>query len=325
MLTVSRRSFLAFGAGAAVLGATTRRPLAAPLKLVGIHAVPIENTWNSRLQVGMLAPHQRGDVNYEWSENVSNADYERVMREYAEGGAQLIVGESYGVETAARVVAADYPEVAFLMGSSGEPAGTNFSVFGTWNNEAGYLSGMVAGKLSKSNIFGSVGGYPIPEVNRLINAFRDGVREVNPDPKFLISFIGTWFDPPKAKEAGLAQIDTGADVLFAERIGTSDAAKERGIIAIGTLKNWIPDFPGTVVASVQWNFEPIVAAAIADVKAGNIVARDYSEFSYMKHGGNELVIDENAVPPDVAAAALARQEEIRAGTFTVPVDDSQPT
>lgn len=325
MLTVTRRSFLALGAGAAVVGATTRRPRAAPLKLVGIHAVPIENTWNSRLHAGMLALQERGEVTYDWSENVSNADYERVMREYAEGGAQLIIGESYGVESAARVAAADYPDVAFLMGSSGKPDGSNFSVFGTWNNEAGYLSGMIAGKLSKSNIFGSVGGYPIPEVNRLINAFRDGVRAVNPDPKFLVSFIGTWFDPPKAKEAGLAQIDAGADVLFSERIGTSDAAKERGIIAVGTLKNWIPDFPGTVVAGAVWNFEPIAAAAVADVKAGNIVAQDYSEFSRMKHGGNELVFDENAVPSDVAATALARQEEIRAGTFTVPVDDSEPT
>ncbi len=86
---------------------------------------------------------------------------------------------------------------------------------------------MLAAGLSKTGTFGSVGGYPIPEVNLLINAFRMGVKEVRPDAKFLNGFIGTWFDPPKAKEAAIAQIDAGADVLFGERIGTADAAKDK--------------------------------------------------------------------------------------------------
>jgi basic membrane protein A and related proteins len=150
------------------------------------------------------------------------------MREYAEGGAQLVWGESYAVEAEARAVAADYPAVSFLMGSSGGPEGDNFGVFGTRNHEAAYLAGMLAGKMSKTGTFGSVGGYPIPEVNLLINAYRMGVNEVNPEAKFLNGFIGAWFDPAKAKEAAVAQIDGGADILFGERIGTADAAADRG-------------------------------------------------------------------------------------------------
>jgi len=75
-----------------------------------------------------------------------------------------------------------------------------------------------------------VGGYPIPEVNRLMNAFMAGVKEVAPDTKFQVAFIGSWFDPPKAKETAFAQIDGGADLLYAERFGVSDAAKEKKVL-----------------------------------------------------------------------------------------------
>ena len=70
---------------------------------------------------------------------------------------------------------------------------------------------MIAGAMTKTNKMGVVGGYPIPEVNRLVHAFMDGVRAVNPDVKFMVTFIGSWYDPPKAKESAFAQIERGAD------------------------------------------------------------------------------------------------------------------
>jgi basic membrane protein A len=172
-----------------------------------------------------------------FSENVANADYERVMRQYAEKGHTLIVGESFAVEAAARKVAKDYPKVSFLMGSSGKPQAPNFSVFDNYIQEPAYLSGMIAGGMSKSGKIGMVGGFPIPEVNRLMNAFMAGAKEVNPKVEFMVSFINSWFDPPKAKEAAFAMIDKGADVMYAERFGVSDAAKERKVLAIGNVIN----------------------------------------------------------------------------------------
>jgi hypothetical protein len=86
---------------------------------------------------------------------------------------------------------------------------------------------MIAGGMTKSNKIGMVGGFPIPEVNRLMNAFMAGAKETNPKVEFSVSFINSWFDPPKAKEAAFAMIDKGADVMYAERFGVSDAAKEK--------------------------------------------------------------------------------------------------
>ena len=91
------------------------------LKVAAIYTVPFEQQWVSRIHKALKAAEARGEIEYKASENVSNADYERVMREYATGGNQLIVGEAFAVEAAARKVAKDFPKTSFLMGSSGKP------------------------------------------------------------------------------------------------------------------------------------------------------------------------------------------------------------
>jgi basic membrane protein A len=322
-LSIGRRGFLAGGA-ALGLSLPLRASAQEPLKVAGIHASPVENAWNSRLHEAMQQAAADGLITYEFSESVSGTDYPRAMREYAEGGAKLIVGEAYAVEREARQVAADYSETAFLMGSSGEPAGDNFGTFGTWNHEAAYLAGMLAGKMSKTGTFGAVGAIPIPEVNMLINGFRAGVNAVRPDARHLIGFIGTFFDPPKAREAGLAQIDAGADILFGERIGTADAAKERGIKSVGSLIDYTSRYPETVFANAMWYFRPFLDAAVADVRAGNPTGRNYTPYSLMKEGGNDIVFTAAMVPADAIPAMEERRAAIKAGAFEVPIDFSEP-
>ena len=324
-LTTTRRSLLVGAAATLALPAYIRRVNAQTvIKVAGVHASPVENAWNSRIHLAMQQAAEAGLIEYEFSEGVAATDYPRAMREYAESGVQLVWGESYAVEREAREVAADYPETAFLMGSSGGPEGDNFGVFGTRNHEAAYLAGMLAGKMSESNVFGSVGGYPIPEVNLLINAFRMGVKEVNADATFLNGFIGAWFDPARAQEAAIAQIDSGADVLFGERIGTADGAQARGVKAIGSLIDYTPRYPETVFANAIWNYGPTIEAIVADVTAGNPVGKDYTEFSFMKYGGNELIYVDSMVPADAVPAMEAKRAAIQAGEFEVPIDANEP-
>jgi len=233
------------------------------------------------------------------------------------------------VEAEAREVCAEYPDVAFLLGSSFPPdaaANPNLGVFYNYIQDAAYLSGIVAGGMTKGNI-GMVGGFPIPEVNRLMNAFMAGAREMNPDIRFQVSFIGSWFDPPKAKEASFAMLDKGADVLYAERFGVSDAARERKALAIGNVINTQSSYPETVVASALWNMEPTIDRAIEAVKAGRFAAEDYGQYSMMKFKGSELAplgTFEGKVPKAVMDKVTARQKAILDGSFTVKVNDDQP-
>ena len=327
-LKTSRRHTLAMAAIASVLFAAPGLAMAqAKLKVAGIYTVPFEQQWAGRLHNALKAAEARGDIEYKASENVSNADYERVMREYATAGNNLIVGEAFAVEAAARKVAKDFPKVSFLMGSSGKPQAPNFSVFDNYIQEPAYLSGMVAGGMTKSNKIGMVGGFPIPEVNRLMNAFMAGALEVNPKIEFSVSFINSWFDPPKAKEAALAMIDKGADVMYAERFGVSDAAKEKGKLAIGNVINTQAQYPDTVVASALWHFEPSADRAIKLAKDGKFTAEDYGQYSMMKYKGSSLAplgTFEKKVPADIVAKVAAKEKAITEGKFTVKVDDNQP-
>ena len=330
ILPVTRRRLLqAAGAGAA-LGLLPARAFAEDaLKVAAVYTVPVEQQWVSRIHKAANAAKDAGEIEYVYSENVSNNDYERVMREYCEAGHKLILGEVFGVEQAARDVARDYPDVAFLMGSSfkADEAAPNFAPFDNYIQDASYLTGLIAGSMSKSKNFGMVGGYPIPEVNRLMHAFMAGVKEVAPDAKFQVAFIGSWFDPPKAKETAFAQIDAGADVLYAERFGVSDAAKERGVLAIGNVIDTQGDYPETVVASALWHFEPTLAKAMAEVKAGTFKAADYGVYSFMKEGGCSLApygTFDDKVPAEVKALVAEKEAAIKAGTLAVEINDEEP-
>ena len=328
---LSRRTVLKAVGGAAALASVmpTRLFAQEKLKVAAVYTVPVEQQWVSRIHKAATAAKERGDIEYVYSENTSNNDYERVMREYAEAGNKLILGEVFGVEDAARAVAKDYPDVAFLMGSSFKPddAVPNFAPFDNYIQDASYLTGIIAGAMSKSKNIGMVGGYPIPEVNRLMNAFMAGVKESTPDAKFQVAFIGSWFDPPKAKETAFAQIDGGADLLYAERFGVSDAAKEKGILAIGNVIDTQPDYPDTVVASALWHFEPTLDKALAEIKAGTFKAADYGVYSFMKNGGSSLAplgTFEGKVPADVMAKVAEKEKAIKDGSFVVEINDTEP-
>lgn len=332
-ITTTRRTVLKAGAaGLGILAAPsiiTNARAQATLKVAAIYTVPVEQQWVSRIHKAANTAVERGDIEYVFSENTSNTDYERVMREYSEAGHDLIIGEVFAVEDAARQVARDYPDKAYLMGSSFLPKDDtpNFAVFDNYIQDASYLSGIIAGAMTKSKNIGMVGGFPIPEVNRLMHAFMAGVRETAPDANFQVAFIGSWFDPPKAKETAFAQIDGGADIMYAERFGVSDAAKEKGILAIGNVIDTQSDYPDTVVASAIWHFEPTLDAAIAKVKAGEFKADNYGLYSYMKEGGCSLAplgTFEGKVPEDAMAMVAAKEAAIKAGEFTVEVNDEEP-
>ena len=312
-----------------VAGAMGGQAFAEKIKVAGIYTQPIQQKWDARLHLALVAAEEAGEIEYVFSEKVANTDYVRVLREYADSGVALIVGEAFGISREARAVADDYPEVSFLMGDPFKPHGENFAVFDNYIHEPCYLMGMIAGTMTKTNNIGMVGGYPIGEVNRLFHAFMAGARSVNPDVQFKVNFIGSWYDPPKAKEAAFAQIEAGVDVLYAERAGVVDAAREKNIIAFGNVNDMNKEENGTdvVVTSALWHMEAAINNAIAEVKAGEFKAVDYKEWTMMAKGGASLAPYyefEDKIPADIKAKVEALKGDILAGKFTVEINDEEP-
>jgi basic membrane lipoprotein Med (substrate-binding protein (PBP1-ABC) superfamily) len=251
---------------------------------------------------------------------------ELVLREVTEQEApDIIFGDDLGNEVAVRSVAADYPHIAFVFCSGGGPADPNFRVFDNWIHAPAYHAGMLAGGLTQSGVVGVVGGIPVPEVNRITNAFIAGAQATNPEVEAKVSFINSWFDPAAAKEAALAQIDAGADVLYAERFGVIEAAQENGLVAVGNMSDQSELAPDTVVTSVTWNMTPTAEYIIDQVAGGTYTAQDLKDFSMVGKGGAALApINEALVPADLLATVQAKEAEIVSGIFRVDINEGTP-
>jgi basic membrane protein A and related proteins len=300
------------------------------LSVFGAYATAIEEPWDGVIHSALEAEQEAGRIEYKFVDALGySGDMERTLREVAqEDEPDIIFGDAFGNEEAVRGVAADFPEIAFVFGSGGGPAEPNFSVFDNWIHEPGYLSGLIAGKLTKSNVIGIVGGFPVPEVNRIVNGFIAGAQEANPKVTAKVTFISSWFDPAAAKEAALAQIDAGADVLFAERFGVIEAADEKGLLSFGNMSDQTELAPDSVVTGPVWNMGPTVKFVIDQVAAGSYTAQDLKDFSMMGKGGASLAeINtgvKGGVPQEVVDLVEKRQQEIRDGIFRVDIRENQP-
>ena len=294
------------------------------------YATSVEEPWDGVIHTALLAAQSEGRIQYSWKDAVGYAgDMERILREAAgsDNPPQIIFGDAFGNEEAVRAVAAQYPKIAFVFGSGLGPAEPNFSVFDNWVHEPAYLSGLVAGKLTQSGVVGVVAGFPVPEVNRIVNAFIEGAREVNPDVKVKVEFINSWFDPPAAKQVAEAQIAAGADMIFAERFGAHEAAQEKGLLAFGNMSDQNELAPDTIVTGPVWHMEPTVNYIIAQVTAGVYTAQDLKDFSSMAKGGASLAPFhglENQLPADLKQLIVTRQNEIASGRFRVNIDENLP-
>lgn len=311
------------------------QPTAAPeaggkLSVFGAFATAIEEPWDGVIHSALQKAQSDGRITYEFTDDIGYAgDMERVLREVAtQKKPNIIFGDAFGNEEAVRRVAKDFPDIAFVFGSGGGPAEPNFSVFDNWIHEPGYLSGMLAGGLTKTKVIGVVGGYPVPEVNRIVNAFIAGATAVNPDVDVKTTFINSWFDPAAAKEAALAQVDAGADVLFAERFGVIEAAAENDLLAFGNMSDQKELAPENVVSGPVWHMEPTVDYILNQVAGGTYTAQDLKDFSMMAKGGASLAPINTGVvggvPQELIDSVMAKEEEIKSGLFRVDIDEAPP-
>ena len=301
-----------------------------PLSVFGAYATAIEEPWDGVIHAALNKAQEDGKIVYNYTDDIGYAgDMERILREVAENDKPAVIfGDAFGNEEAVRRIAADYPDIAFVFGSGGGPAEPNFSVFDNWIHEPAYLSGMLAGGLTKSNVVGVVGGLPVPEVNRIVNAFIAGATAVNPDVDVKTTFINSWFDPAAAKEAALAQVDAGADVLFAERFGVIEAAAENGLYSFGNMSDQVELAPESVVSGPVWNMNPTVDYIVSQVGGGTYTAQDLKDFSMVAKGGATLApINTDVtggIPDDLVEQVKAKEAEIVSGLFRVDIAEAQP-
>lgn len=299
------------------------------IKVFGAYATPLTEPWDVVIHDALEKAQADGLIEYTYLEDIGySGDMERVLQEACEQTKpDIIFGDAFVNEEAVRRVAAQYPEIAFVFGSELGPTSPNLAVFDNWIHEPAYLAGMIAGGLTESNTIGVVAAIPIPEVNRLVNAFIAGAKETNPEVEVLVSFIGSFNDPATAKEQALSHISAGADVLYAERDGVIEAAAEKGVYVFGNMSDQNEKAPDYVISSVVWNMTPTVEYVLNQFKAGTFTSIDLKDFSMYAKGGASLADfhgNDSKIPAEIMTAVEEKEAAISNGSFRVPIDEAQP-
>ncbi|NMC00770.1 MAG: BMP family ABC transporter substrate-binding protein, partial [Chloroflexi bacterium] len=195
-------------------------------------------------------------------------DAARVIRQYAQQGYNMIFATSFGYMDPMLEVAQEFPDVYFEH-CSGYKTAANMSTYFGKIEQPRYLSGIVGGMMTKSNIIGYVAAFPIPEVIRGINAFTLGVRSVNPQAEVRVVWTNTWYDPVKEREAAVALLDQGADIIAQHQDTTEPqkAAQERGALSIGYDSDMRAFVGDTVLTSPIWNWGGYYTQTVKDAIA----------------------------------------------------------
>ncbi len=258
-------------------------------------------------------------------ENVPEGpDAARVIRQYAQEGYDMIFATSFGYMDPMVEVAQEFPDVKFEHCSGYKTADNMATYFGKIEQPR-YLSGIVAGKMTESNIIGYVAAFPIPEVIRGINAFTLGVRSVNPAAEVRVVWTSTWYDPVKEREAAVGLLDAGADIIAQHQDTTEPqkAAQERGALSIGYDSDMRAFVGDTVLTSPVWNWGTYYIETVQNAMDGKWKTHQY--WGGMKENVVKLADLSPQVPQDVVDQVNAIQKKMVAGemenVFCGPLKD----
>jgi len=221
-----------------LIGVAATALAADPLKVAFVYLGPVgDGGWTYQHDLGRLALQKElGDkVKTIFVENVpETADAERVIRQLAADGNQLIFTTSFGYMEPTLKVAKMFPNVKFEH-ATGYKTAPNLATYQTRFYEGAYLLGVLAGKMTKTNTLGFVGSFPIPEVIRNVDAFTLGALSVNPKIKTKVIWVDTWYDPGKERQAAETLVAQGADMLAqnTDSPAVVQVAEEKGVHAFG--------------------------------------------------------------------------------------------
>ncbi|MEO8344567.1 MAG: BMP family ABC transporter substrate-binding protein [Betaproteobacteria bacterium] len=291
-----------------------------PLKIGFVYVSPIGDAgWTFQHDTGRKEMEKAlgAKVTSKYIESVpEGADAERVIRDLAASGHNLIFTTSFGYMNPTLKVAMTFPKVKFEH-ATGYKTAKNVGIYNARFYEGRYLSGIVAGKMSKTGVAGYVAAFPIPEVVMGINAFARGMRSVNPKAEVKVIWVNSWFDPGRESEASNTLVSQGADVLThhtdsTATVQTAEAKKVYAIAYHSDMSKYGPNAQLTAVTHHWGDYYTKVAQSVIDGKW-----QQDNVWGGIKDGMIKLAPFNKVVPPDVVALVKKAEGEIVSGKLSV--------
>ena len=300
-----------------------------PFKVGFVYVSPVSDAgWTFQHDSGRKEMEKAlgGKVVTKYVENVpEGADAERVIRELAQSGNQLIFTTSFGYMNPTLKVAKQFPKTDFEH-ATGYKTDVNVGIYNARFYEGRYLAGIVAGKMTKSNVAGYVAAFPIPEVVMGINAFTRGMRSVNPKSEVKVIWTNSWYDPGREREAAETLVSQGADVLTHHTDSTAvvQAAEARQVYSIGYHSDMSKYGPHSELTAVTHQWGAFYTKTVQEAMAGTW--KPTSVWGGIKEGMIKMAPFNPIVPKDVQDLVNRTAVDIGAGKmhpFTGPIKDNE--
>lgn len=288
----------------------------AATKVGFVYVGPIgDHGWSYQHDQGRLAVEKELGLKTSYVENVpEGADAERVIRQLASSGHDIIFTTSFGFMNPTLKVARQFKKVKFEH-ATGYKRAANVSTYAARFYEGRAVIGTIAGKMTKSNVVGYIASFPIPEVIRGIDAFTLALRKVNPDATVKVVWVNSWFDPGKESDAAKTLIDQGCDIItqHTDSPAPLQVAEKRGVYAFGQASDMKAFAPKAQLTSIVDNWDNYYVDRVKAMIAGTWKSVD--TWDGLKEGMVKMAPYGEAVPEDVRKLADRVKQSIIDGTF----------
>lgn len=248
------------------------------------------------------------------------------LRELASSGVDLVIAHGGQNNEAAATIAAEFPEVRFVV-TQGSVTADNLASYEVLQEQSAWLAGALAGLLTQTNVVGHMSGIRVRPGLKGRAAYADGVRTANPDAKLLTNFSGNQDDNALSHRIATAEIEAGADIIFtmlnAGRNGVTEACREHGVRQIGNVVDWVQIDPEVFVASAIADVSIGVFNAVSDVQSGVFEGNVIHRIGLENEEAVRLTMAVD-VPTKIAERIAGYAEAIRNGEITVPEDYDGP-
>lgn len=278
--------------------------------------------WCQTAYNGLLAAQGTNAIEISYTENLQTTEMESAFTDYAAQGYKIIIGLGYQFGDPALSVAEKYPDSYFII-LEGNVEADNVKSCKISNQQSRYLLGYVAAKISKTGIVGFVAGVEQASITKVAEAFKLGAKAANPDVKVLIAYTGSFTDIALAKEAALAMIDSGADVIGhganTGGNGVIAACQENGIYAMGAASDQNYMAPDTVVCSDSYSYGDVLAYIIGQYAKDGAIPMGTESYGFAQGIVKLSPFYCNVVSDELASEVDGMIQQIIAGSLVVPI------
>jgi basic membrane protein A and related proteins len=219
---------------------------------IALPGVISDKAWNQSGYEGVQLAKQKLGVETAHVEKVAQADQTEVLSDFARRGYNLVIAHGGQFDAAIQQIAPQFSNT-FFIGVNGNVNGANIASLRIDHLQASYLCGIIAATITKSNKLAYIAGQQFQATQEELRGFELGAKSIKKDIQVTSTFTGDWNDVAKAKEATLALISTGADVIYQWLDSAApvvlQTASDKGVYAFGNTIDQLEVAPSAVLTS----------------------------------------------------------------------------